>query len=63
MAVLSDYVNAEGRSTNFQRLEDLAEDPNNPGSFYFATTGTEEKPGGIQKMIQTTQLLRKLSLW
>jgi len=29
-----------------QRLEDLAEDPNNPGSFYFATTGTEEKPAG-----------------
>jgi len=37
--VLSDYVNAEGRSTNFQRLEDLAEDPNNQ-DFYFATTGT-----------------------
>jgi len=44
--VLSDYVNAEGRSTNFQRIEDLSEDPNNPGTFYFATTGTAEKPGG-----------------
>lgn len=43
--VLSDYVNTEGRSTNFQRLEDIAEDPNNPGTFYVATTGTKEKPG------------------
>jgi len=40
--VLNDYVNAEGRSTNFQRIE---EDPNNPGTFYL-TTGTAEKPGG-----------------
>lgn len=44
--ILSDFVNAEGRSTNFQRLEDIAEDPNNPGSFYFVTTGTNERPGG-----------------
>jgi len=27
-------------------IEDLSEDPNNPGTFYFATTGTAEKPGG-----------------
>lgn len=26
-------------STNFRRLEDMAEDPNNLGTFYFATTG------------------------
>ncbi len=45
-SVLSDYVNAEGRSTNFQRLEDIAEDPNNPGTFYFATTGTDIKLPG-----------------
>lgn len=44
--VLSTWVNANERSTNFQRPEDIAEDPNNPGTFYFATTGTEEKPGG-----------------
>ena len=44
--VLSNWVNAEDHSTNFQRPEDIAEDPNNPGSFYFATTGTQEKPGG-----------------
>ena len=44
--VLGDWVNAEGRSTNFQRIEDIAEDPNNPGTFYYVTTGTEEKPGG-----------------
>jgi glycerophosphoryl diester phosphodiesterase len=44
--VLSDWVNAEDRSTNFQRPEDIHEDPNNPGTFYFVTTGTKEKPGG-----------------
>lgn len=44
--VLSNWVNASDRSTNFQRPEDIAEDPNNPGTFYFVTTGTEEKPGG-----------------
>jgi glycerophosphoryl diester phosphodiesterase len=33
--VLSAWVNAEGRSTNFQRLEDFAEDPNNPGTYYW----------------------------
>lgn len=45
-AVLSDYVNAAGRSTNFQRPEDIGEDPNHPGTFYFNTTGTKEKLGG-----------------
>jgi len=44
--VLSTWVNANDRSTNLQRPEDIAEDPNNPGTFYFATTGTREKPGG-----------------
>jgi Ca2+-binding RTX toxin-like protein len=43
--VLSDYVNANQRSTNFQRLEDIAEDPNNPGTFYVVTTGTKKPPG------------------
>ncbi|GAB4319719.1 MAG: hypothetical protein OHK0047_01880 [Leptolyngbyaceae cyanobacterium] len=42
---LSNFVNATGRSTNFQRLEDIAEDPNNPGTFYFVTTGTTNKLG------------------
>jgi Ca2+-binding RTX toxin-like protein len=42
---LSDFVNKGATSTNFQRLEDIAEDPNKPGSFYFATTGTK-KPAG-----------------
>lgn len=42
---LSTYVNgteANGtpRSTNFRRLEDIAEDPTNLGSFYFAVTGS-----------------------
>jgi glycerophosphoryl diester phosphodiesterase len=44
--VLSDWVNAEGHSTNFQRPEDIAEDSNHPGTFYFVTTGSKEKPGG-----------------
>lgn len=44
--VLSDWVDASGRSTNFRRLEDIAEDPNNPGTFYFVTTGTNDKAGG-----------------
>lgn len=44
---LSDFVNAAGRSTNFQRIEDFAEDPTNPGTFYFVTTGTTNKKGTI----------------
>jgi glycerophosphoryl diester phosphodiesterase len=44
--VLSDWVNADGRSTNFRRLEDLHEDPNQPGTFYFATTGSTASPPG-----------------
>ncbi|WP_242028642.1 esterase-like activity of phytase family protein, partial [Anabaena sp. FACHB-1250] len=43
---LSNWVNASGRSTNFRRLEDIAEDPNNPGTFYFVTTGTNNKVDG-----------------
>jgi glycerophosphoryl diester phosphodiesterase len=42
---LSAFSNTAGKSTNFQRLEDIAEDPNKPGTFYFATTGTKNKPG------------------
>jgi glycerophosphoryl diester phosphodiesterase len=44
---LSDFVNVTGRSTNFQRIEDFAEDPNQPGTFYFVTTGTTNKTGTI----------------
>jgi Ca2+-binding RTX toxin-like protein len=43
--VLSSYVNENQRSTNFQRLEDIAEDPSNPGTFYVATTGTKKALG------------------
>jgi glycerophosphoryl diester phosphodiesterase len=48
---LSNYVNGQDtsgqlRSTNFRRLEDIAEDPNNPGTFYFVTTGTTDKLTG-----------------
>lgn len=47
---LSDWVNGSDngvlRSTNFRRLEDITEDPNNPGTFYFVTTGnTDTVPG------------------
>ncbi|MFB2836463.1 hypothetical protein [Floridanema evergladense] len=45
-AVLSSWVDSSGRSTNFRRLEDISEDPNNPGTFYFVTTGTADKAGG-----------------
>ena len=43
---LSNWVNTSGRSTNFRRLEDIAEDPNNPGTFYFVSTGTNNKVDG-----------------
>ncbi|MBK7179974.1 MAG: esterase-like activity of phytase family protein [Chloroflexi bacterium] len=43
---LSDWVNANQRSTNFRRPEDIHEDPNNPGTFYFVTTGRSAIPPG-----------------
>lgn len=42
---LTTFVNSAGKSTNFQRIEDIAEDPNRPGTFYFVTTGTKKPPG------------------
>lgn len=51
---LSEYVNAVGedgklRSTNFRRLEDIGEDPSQPGTFYLAVTGTADKtPDDLQ---------------
>ncbi|WP_306296886.1 esterase-like activity of phytase family protein [Nostoc sp. TCL26-01] len=44
---LTDFVNSVGKSTNFQRIEDIAEDPSKPGTFYFVTTGTKNKPGTV----------------
>jgi glycerophosphoryl diester phosphodiesterase len=44
---LTTFTNAAGNSTNFQRIEDIAEDPTSPGTFYFVTTGTAQKPGTI----------------
>ncbi|MBD2101216.1 glycerophosphodiester phosphodiesterase family protein [Leptolyngbya sp. FACHB-261] len=44
--VLSDWVNTESRSTNFRRPEDIHEDPNNAGTFYFVTTGAEQRLDG-----------------
>lgn len=46
--VLSNWVDAEKRTTNFRRLEDFHEDPNNPGTFYFVTTGTTDRPEGTR---------------
>jgi alkaline phosphatase/secreted PhoX family phosphatase len=45
---LSEWVNAGDRSTNFRRLEDMHEDPHNPGTFYFVTTGTNDKVPGTE---------------
>jgi Ca2+-binding RTX toxin-like protein len=42
---LTSFANTYGKTTNFQRIEDFAEDPNNPGTFYFVSTGTTNKPG------------------
>ncbi len=44
-AALSTWANVSGRTTNFQRPEDLAEDPTKAGSFYFVTTGTTNIKG------------------
>lgn len=44
---LTAFVNSAGKSTNFQRIEDFGEDPNNPGTFYFNSTGTKNKPGTV----------------
>jgi Ca2+-binding RTX toxin-like protein len=47
---LSTWVNGvdgsgQFRSTNFRRLEDIHEDPNNPGTFYFVSTGRTGSSG------------------
>ena len=39
--MVTEYANSV-RSTNFRRLEDIHEDPNNPGTFYFVTTGRND---------------------
>jgi hypothetical protein len=44
-ADLSTFANIAGNATSFQRLEDFAEDPNSPGTFYFVSTGTRNKKG------------------
>ena len=51
---LSTWVNAENRTTNFRRLEDIHEDPNAPGTFYFVTTGvnnTENTLGKLYRLV------------
>jgi glycerophosphoryl diester phosphodiesterase len=61
---LSVYVNGNGvdgkpRSTNFRRLEDIAEDPTQLGTFYFAVTGsTSTLPDGTTRDNQLGKLYR-----
>jgi len=50
---LSTFANLAGNTTNFQRIEDIAEDPNNPGTFYFVTTGTTNIPGSTSVAAST----------
>ncbi|PZV14427.1 MAG: hypothetical protein DCF22_08935 [Leptolyngbya sp.] len=53
---LSDWANAAGRTTNFQRIEDFGEDPSNPGTFYFVTTGTTNAKGSTSVAVATPNL-------
>ena len=59
---LSNWVNVgtealtgDFRSTNFRRPEDMHEDPNNPGTFYFATTGRTEIAGSLEEEAETPE--------
>lgn len=52
-SLLSAFANAAGNSTNFRRPEDIHEDPNNPGTFYFVTTGRNEKLGSLTERAAT----------
>ena len=53
---LSNWVNGadEGilRSTNFAKSEDIHEDPNKPGTFYFVTTGVSGSPNEFGMMFR-----------
>ncbi len=55
-AALSTWVNVSGRTTNFQRPEDIGEDPNNPGTFYFVTTGTTNAKNSTTTRVATPDL-------
>jgi glycerophosphoryl diester phosphodiesterase len=64
---LSNWVNdidQEGnfRSTNFRRLEDLHEDPNNPNTFYFVTTGRNDIPEGDDEPDNNAGKLYRITL-
>lgn len=50
---LNAFVNTPGNTTNFRRLEDIHEDPNQPGTFYFASTGTVQKAGSLTERAVT----------
>lgn len=64
---LSEYVNGNGandqpRSTNFRRLEDIAEDPTQLGTFYFAVTGTTNVPEGGSEPDNPSGKIYRISL-
>jgi hypothetical protein len=66
-ANLSEWSNANDnsgnpRSSNFRRLEDIGEDPTNPGTFYFATTGSPEVPEGQNEPDNPYGALHRISL-
>ena len=42
------------RSTNFARPEDVSEDPNQPGTFYFVTTGASGTPNDFGSLYRFT---------
>jgi Ca2+-binding RTX toxin-like protein len=50
---LNTFVNTPENTTNFRRLEDMHEDPNNPGTFYFVTTGRTEAVGSLSTQAAT----------
>lgn len=59
---LSAWVNDQGRSTNFRRLEDIAADPTHPGRYYFATTGHDAVPPGAAEPDNPLGNLYRLTL-
>jgi glycerophosphoryl diester phosphodiesterase len=64
---LSDWVDGVGtdgkpRSTNFRRLEDIAEDPTSPGTFYFNITGNGDKIPGTNIVDNPYGTIYRISL-
>jgi glycerophosphoryl diester phosphodiesterase len=58
---LSQWVDGLNRSTNFRRPEDIHEDPNQPGTFYFVTTGSNDFIPGTQTQDNTSGKLHRFN--